>query len=62
MRDPNVWRPWLINDQRFVSGRPDCSNTKRAARQGRPHHGRAADRSLCRHSGTDADFVVKLIR
>ena len=23
VRGPNVWRPWLIKDQRFVSGRTD---------------------------------------
>ncbi|HXE79014.1 MAG TPA: CocE/NonD family hydrolase [Rhodanobacter sp.] len=56
------WRTWLVEDQRFVTDRPDVLSyvtpvlTKTVAIQGAP----IAD-IFARTTGTDGDFVVKLI-
>ena len=62
MRDPNVWRPWLINDQRFVSGRPDVLEYETTPLARDVHIMGAPQVDLfAATSGTDSDFVVKLI-
>ena len=60
--DENAWRTWLVHDQRFVDGRPDVltfiSDPLTAPLQlsGRPNVNLYASTS-----GTDSDWVVKLI-
>jgi putative CocE/NonD family hydrolase len=60
--DTDAWRTWLVRDQRFVDGRPDVlvyqtAPLKEAVRiQGAP----IAD-IMAATTGTDGDFVVKLI-
>jgi putative CocE/NonD family hydrolase len=60
--DTDAWRTWLVRDQRFVDGRPDVlvyqtEPLKTAVRiQGAP----IAD-IVAATTGTDGDFVVKLI-
>src|SRR5262245_12721883 len=62
MRDANVWRPWLINDQRFVSGRPDVLEYETPVLENDVHIMGAPQVDLyAATSGTDSDFVVKLI-
>jgi uncharacterized protein len=62
MGDPDVWRPWLVSDQRFVADRPDVltyvSEPLKAPLRlaGAP----VAD-LFASTSGTDADWVVKVI-
>ncbi|EIL87072.1 CocE/NonD family hydrolase [Rhodanobacter sp. 115] len=56
------WRTWLVHDQRFVADRPDVLSyttpvlTKTVTLQGAP----IAD-IFAKTTGTDGDFVVKLI-
>jgi hypothetical protein len=58
----DVWRPWLTHDQRFVDGRPDVITyvtpplTKAVHIAGAPQVDLVAATS-----GTDSDWVVKLI-
>jgi len=58
----DVWRTWLVRDQRFVDGRPDVLTyetpvlTTAVKIQGAP----IAD-IVAATTGTDGDFVVKLI-
>jgi putative CocE/NonD family hydrolase len=62
MRDANVWRPWLINDQRFVSGRPDVLEYVTEPLTDDVHIMGAPQVDLfAATSGTDSDYVVKLI-
>jgi len=62
MGDPDQWKPWLIRDQRFVSGRPDVLVytgevlTKPVHIMGAPEVELFASTS-----GSDSDWVVKLI-
>lgn len=61
-QDIDRWRIWLVHDQRFVSDRPDVLSymtpllTETVHVQGAP----IAD-VFARTTGSDADFVVKLI-
>ena len=58
----NAWRTWLVHDQRFVDGRPDVLTfatgplTEPLKLSGRPEVHLVASTS-----GTDSDWVVKLI-
>jgi len=62
MRDANVWRPWLINDQRFVSGRTDVLEYETAPLDKDVHiMGAPMVDLFAATSGTDSDWVVKLI-
>jgi putative CocE/NonD family hydrolase len=60
--DTDVWRTWLVRDQRFVDGRPDVLSyetpplTTPVRIEGAP----IAD-IVASTTGTDGDFVVKLI-
>jgi putative CocE/NonD family hydrolase len=60
--DRQAWQTWLVHDQRFVDGRPDVLTYQTAPLtapvkiQGAP----VAD-LIASTSGTDGDFVVKLI-
>ncbi|HEY1613133.1 MAG TPA: CocE/NonD family hydrolase [Rhizomicrobium sp.] len=60
--DSDVWRTWLVRDQRFVDGRTDVLSyetpllTRPVTLQGAP----VAD-IVATTTGTDGDFVVKLI-
>ena len=60
--DSDAWRTWLIRDQRFIDGRPDVLTytteplSAAVTLQGAPQVDLAATTT-----GTDGDFVVKLI-
>ena len=60
--DSDAWRTWLVRDQRFVDGRPDVLTystpalTEAVTLRGGP----VAD-LIAATTGTDGDFVVKLI-
>ncbi|NKF21635.1 CocE/NonD family hydrolase [Solimonas marina] len=62
MGDPFQWKPWLVHDQRFVSDRPDV-----LAYEGQPLTqpvhimGAPAVELHAATSGSDSDWVVKLI-
>ncbi|WP_338760786.1 CocE/NonD family hydrolase [Massilia sp. METH4] len=62
MGDPEVWRPWLVSDQRFVADRPDVltyvSEPLKAPMQ---LAGAPVVNLFASTSGTDADWVVKVI-
>jgi hypothetical protein len=62
MDDPNQWKPWLVHDQRFVSDRPDVATWKSAPLD-KPVHimGAPAVDLFASTTGTDSDWVVKLI-
>jgi putative CocE/NonD family hydrolase len=62
MRDSDVWRTWLVADQRFVEGRQDVL-TYTSAPLTRPVHLAGAPRVqlFAATTGTDSDWVVKLI-
>jgi putative CocE/NonD family hydrolase len=62
MGDATQWKPWLIRDQRFVSERPDVASWKSAPLD-KPVHimGAPAVELFAATSGTDSDWVVKLI-
>jgi uncharacterized protein len=62
MDDPNQWKPWLVHDQRFVSDRPDVA-TWNSAPLDKPVHimGAPAVDLFASTTGTDSDWVVKLI-
>ena len=62
MGDADVWRPWLIADQRFVSGRPDVLEYVTAPLAEDLHIMGAPQVDLyAATSGTDSDFAVKLL-
>jgi uncharacterized protein len=60
--DEDTWRVWLVHDQRFVDGRPDVL-TFETAPLTEPLHlaGRPEVNLYASTSGTDSDWVVKLI-
>jgi len=56
------WRTWEVADQRFVDGRPDVLTfTSAPLEQDLTITGQVAADLFASTSGTDADFVVKLI-
>ncbi len=62
MADGEQWRPWLVRDQRFVSDRPDVLVYQSAVLD-KPLHIMGAPQVdlFAASSGTDSDWVVKLI-
>jgi putative CocE/NonD family hydrolase len=58
----DMWKPWLVSDQRFVDGRPDVL-TYVTEPLSKPVHilGRPMVDLYAATSGTDSDWVVKLI-
>jgi putative CocE/NonD family hydrolase len=62
MGDPLQWKPWLIHDQRFVTGRPDVAVWTSAPLDKAVHIMGAPEVELfAATTGTDSDWVVKLI-
>src|SRR5690348_13411169 len=62
MNDANQWKPWLIRDQRFVTDRPDVASWRSAPLEKEVHIMGAPEVELfASTTGTDADWVVKLI-
>jgi uncharacterized protein len=60
--DPLQWKPWLVHDQRFVSGRPDVAIWESAPLEKAVHiMGPPQVDLYAATSGTDSDWVVKLI-
>jgi putative CocE/NonD family hydrolase len=56
------WRTWEVADQRFVDGRPDVLTfTSAPLEQDLTITGEVAANLFASTSGTDADFIVKLI-
>ena len=62
VRDGSQWRPWLVQDQRFVSDRPDVLVYQTPVLD-KPIHIMGAPQVdlFAATSGTDSDWVVKLI-
>ena len=62
MGDGNQWHSWLVHDQRFVDGRPDVLSYEGTPLD-RPVHimGQPQVDLFASTSGTDSDWVVKLI-
>ena len=62
MSEGSVWKPWLVSDQRPASARPDVL-TYTGAVLTKPVHiaGQTMVDLFASTSGTDADWVVKLI-
>ena len=62
MDDPMQWKPWLVHDQRFVTGRPDVAVWTSAPVEEAVHIMGAPEVELfASTTGTDSDWVVKLI-
>ncbi len=62
MDDATQWKPWLVHDQRFVSGRPDVADWKTPPLDKAIHIMGAPEVELyAATTGTDSDWVVKLI-
>jgi len=62
MNDPKQWKPWLVGDQRFVSDRPDVLVYQTPTLEQATHIMGAPQVDLfAATSGTDSDWVVKLI-
>jgi putative CocE/NonD family hydrolase len=62
MRDSDVWRTWLLADQRFVENRQDVLTYATAPLTAPLHIAGAPQVDLfASTSGTDSDWVVKLI-
>jgi putative CocE/NonD family hydrolase len=62
MGDPMQWKPWLVHDQRFVTGRPDVAVWTSAPLEKGVHIMGAPEVELfASTTGTDSDWVVKLI-
>lgn len=60
--DPMQWKPWLVHDQRFVTGRPDVVEWTSAPLEKGVHIMGAPEVELfAATTGTDSDWVVKLI-
>jgi putative CocE/NonD family hydrolase len=60
--DENAWRTWLVHDQRFVDGRPDVLTFETAPLTAPLHlAGRPEVNLFASTSGTDSDWVVKVI-
>lgn len=56
------WRRWLVEDQRFVDGRPDVATwVSEPLTEPLSVRGPVTARLLAETTGTDADWVVKLI-
>ncbi|MCA1652995.1 MAG: CocE/NonD family hydrolase [Sphingomonadales bacterium] len=56
------WKPWLVRDQRFVSGRPDVAEWTTTPLDQPVHIMGAPEVDLfAATSGTDSDWVVKLV-
>ena len=62
MNDGNQWKPWLVHDQRFVSDRTDVLSYQTQVLD-KPVHimGQPMVDLFAATSGSDGDFVVKLI-
>jgi len=62
MADATEWRTWLVHDQRFVSDRPDVL-VYETAKLDKPIHIMGAPQVdlFAATSGTDSDWVVKLV-
>ena len=62
MGDAKQWKPWLVHDQRFVTDRPDVA-VWRTPPLDKPVHIMGAPQVdlFAATSGTDSDWVVKLI-
>jgi len=57
-----AWRRWLVEDQRFVDGRPDVATwSGEPLAQPLTVRGPVAVKLFAETTGTDADWVVKLI-
>ncbi|HEY0313362.1 MAG TPA: CocE/NonD family hydrolase [Allosphingosinicella sp.] len=62
MRDSDVWRTWLVADQRFADGRSDVLTYTSAPLTAPVHLAGAPQVDLfAATTGTDSDWVVKLI-
>ena len=62
MNDENQWHSWLVHDQRFVDGRPDVLTYEGAPLTHAVHiMGSPQVDLFASTSGTDSDWVVKLI-
>ena len=62
MEDEKVWKPWLVHDQRFVSDRTDVLNyVSEPLKEPLVLTGAPVVHLLASTSGTDADWVVKVI-
>lgn len=62
MEDEEVWKPWLVSDQRFVSDRPDVlSYVSEPLKEPLVLSGAPVVHLLAATSGSDADWVVKVI-
>ena len=62
MGDENVWKPWLVQDQRFVSDRTDVlSYVTEPLKEPLVLSGAPQVHLLASTSGSDADWVVKVI-
>ena len=62
MNDENQWHSWLVHDQRFVDGRPDVLTYEGTPLAHSVHIMGAPQVDLfASTSGTDSDWVVKLI-
>src|ERR1700722_3086477 len=58
----NAWQTWLVGDQREASGRPDVITfTSEVLREPLKISGEPIANLIAATSGTDVDFVVKLI-
>jgi hypothetical protein len=56
------WRRWLVEDQRFVDGRPDVATwVSEPLEEPLTIRGPVTARLFAETTGTDADWVVKLI-
>jgi len=62
INDRGVWGPWLVSDQRFVADRPDVLTYSSEPLTASVHiAGQPVTDLYAATSGTDSDFVVKLI-
>ncbi len=62
MRDANIWKPWLVSDQRFMTDRTDVAVFESAVLDKEVHiMGAPMVNLFASTTGTDGDFVVKLI-
>jgi uncharacterized protein len=62
MNDPNVWRPWLVADQRPYSDRTDVlTYVSEPLKEPLQVAGQPMANLFASTSGTDSDWVVKLI-
>ncbi len=60
--DSTGWRTWLVTDQRFVDGRPDVlTYVTEPLKEAMKLSGEPTVHLLASTSGTDSDWVVKLI-